>query len=139
MKVTNTSWGPGVLRESLKFWFYALVASIFLSLYDLFIIWTAEQPVLEKEKDDTSDISEKDTTKSGASSTSKLPTSSASAVTTRSEELYKKLLIDGCDILIPGSTLGWIPVDSLSVGITGCISTLTSMKDIWSRVAGSKR
>ena len=130
MKVTKTEWGPGVLQEALKFWFYAEVASILLSLYDLFIIWTVpDAPTKSKPKVGTS---EKGDSKAADATQPK-------AVSLESMKIYKKLLIDCCDILIPGSGVGWISIDPIILGVTGCISTLVSMSDVWVRVQGARK
>ena len=46
----------------------------------------------------------------------------------------KRTIIVGCDLLIPGSFLGWIPASSLQVGVATLVSTLLSMGDVWARV-----
>ncbi|KAL1301423.1 hypothetical protein AAFC00_005679 [Neodothiora populina] len=137
MKVTSTTWGPRVLDESLKFWFYAIAASLLLSLLDLwsavFSSTTAFSPSAtqsEKQKDGLSNDS-----KSKAKNEKPDATTPAS-VSLSKRQIYKKLFTDGCDILIPGSHTGWIPADALTVGVTGVLATLVSMADVWARVNG---
>ncbi|CAD0114997.1 unnamed protein product [Aureobasidium uvarum] len=48
--------------------------------------------------------------------------------------LYTALICDLCDITIPGSAVGWIPVSSVTVGIASSISSVLVGKDIWERV-----
>ena len=43
----------------------------------------------------------------------------------------KRIIISGCDLLIPGSFLGWIPASSLQVGLATTVSTLVPLGDIW--------
>lgn len=57
------------------------------------------------------------------------PTSSATK-----PQLYTNIIIDCCDILIPGSAVNWIPVSSVTVGIASSISSLIVGKQIWERV-----
>lgn len=45
----------------------------------------------------------------------------------------KRLVIDGCDLLIPGSMLGWIAVSPMVVGMSMVVSTLLAAQDIWER------
>jgi hypothetical protein len=135
MKVTNTSWGPPVLQEALKFWFYAEVASILLSLYDLLDIWSRVQPTA----DDTKQPSEKDMKEKGGAKLSPSAKPANARPAADINNICKKLFIDACDILIPGSSIGWIKVDPVIVGVTGCISTVVSMTDIWGRVQGAKK
>lgn len=47
--------------------------------------------------------------------------------------LVKSLIVDACDIVIPGSVLGWIPASSTQVGIVMIISTLIASGDIWAQ------
>jgi hypothetical protein len=49
-------------------------------------------------------------------------------------QLYTNLVIDCCDILIPGSAVNWIPASPLTVGIASSISSLIVGKQIWERV-----
>ena len=43
-------------------------------------------------------------------------------------------LIDVCDILIPGSAVGWIPVGPVIVGIASCLSSRITGGRIWTKV-----
>lgn len=47
--------------------------------------------------------------------------------------LVKNLIVDACDIVIPGSVLGWIPASSTQVGIVMIVSTLAASGDIWAQ------
>ena len=49
-------------------------------------------------------------------------------------ELYTSLLIDSCDILIPGSAVGWLPASSVTVGVASSISSVIVGRQIWRRV-----
>ncbi|CAD0015373.1 unnamed protein product [Aureobasidium pullulans] len=51
-----------------------------------------------------------------------------------SATLASNLVLDCCDILIPGSAVGWIPVDSVTVGIASSISSIIAGQQIWARV-----
>ncbi|KEQ78863.1 hypothetical protein M438DRAFT_369928 [Aureobasidium pullulans EXF-150] len=51
-----------------------------------------------------------------------------------SATLASDLVLDCCDILIPGSAVGWIPVDSVTVGIASSISSIIAGQQIWARV-----
>jgi len=130
LKLTATTWGPWVLREAYKFWFYAQVASILLSLYDLLLGWTTVELTVEVKSLDGKVVKVKDSSKAAAAEQSvKIKGGMADTLS-----IFKKLFVDGCDILIPGSTVGWINVDPLTVGVTGCISTAVSMRNIWVRI-----
>lgn len=49
-------------------------------------------------------------------------------------QLYTNIVIDCCDILIPGSAVNWTPVSSVTVGIASSISSLIVGKQVWDRV-----
>lgn len=58
---------------------------------------------------------------------------------TSKKQLYTALLIDSCDILIPGSAVGWIPVSSVTVGVASSISSVIVGQQIWGRVQKQAR
>jgi hypothetical protein len=47
--------------------------------------------------------------------------------------LVKSLIVDACDLVIPGSVLGWIPASTTQVGIVMIVSTLVASGDIWAQ------
>jgi len=53
---------------------------------------------------------------------------------TESAILASSFVLDCCDILIPGSAVGWIAVDAVTVGIASCISSVIAGQQIWVRV-----
>jgi len=55
------------------------------------------------------------------------------------KQLYTALLIDSCDILIPGSAVGWIPASSVTVGVASSISSVIVGQQIWGRVQKQAR
>jgi hypothetical protein len=58
---------------------------------------------------------------------------------TPKKQLYTNLVVDCCDILIPGSAVNWIPVSSVTVGIASSISSIIVGQQIWSRVQKQSR
>jgi hypothetical protein len=58
---------------------------------------------------------------------------------TPKKQLYTNLVVDCCDILIPGSAVNWIPVSSVTVGIASSISSMIVGQQIWSRVQKQSR
>lgn len=129
MQLTNTAWGPQIQKEALKFWFYGIVASILISIYDLSLAqWRSVQTISTNEEKQAIDkaVASKDEKKSPSSPSS----------TDHIMKIYKQLVIDGCDLLIPGSAVGWIGADTVLVGIASCISTVIAGRDIWTRVQG---
>jgi hypothetical protein len=58
---------------------------------------------------------------------------------TSKKQSYTNLVVDCCDILIPGSAVNWIPVSSVTVGIASSISSIIIGQGIWSRVQKQSR
>ncbi|KAL1956323.1 hypothetical protein VTO42DRAFT_7406 [Malbranchea cinnamomea] len=133
-----TDWSRKTLVESYKFWFYSLFFSILRSIWQLF--WLSvnrtnkgpaaavvpsdtevktqdERPIkLERQEDRVLDV--------------QVITPDA----TRSQcgyELMTDLVVSSCDILIPGSSVGWIEVSPLIVGSAGILSTLLLGRRKW--------
>lgn len=108
MGVTSTSWGPEVQIEALKFWFYSISLSIVLGLHQIL------SPIV-------------------VSPTKVRGSAATSSNLSSSTQIYKQLLIDGCDILIPGSSAGWIKAGPRAVGIASVVSSLVAAHGIWMR------
>lgn len=43
----------------------------------------------------------------------------------------KRVVVDGCDLLIPGAFLGWFGLGDDVVGVAMVVSTVVSGRDIW--------
>ncbi|PYH92903.1 hypothetical protein BO71DRAFT_356377 [Aspergillus ellipticus CBS 707.79] len=111
--------------EANKFWFYALGFSL------LGAAWTVLFSGGSSSSTSASGAAGKSPQKSNKSSASTSPVVKSS-VDTRA--ILKKALVDGCDILIPGTFLGWIDVSELGVGVGMVVSTLVSGWEIWKTV-----
>ncbi|CAL00393.1 uncharacterized protein An11g05460, partial [Aspergillus niger] len=99
-------YNAAILTEANKFWFYALGFSILGAANDILF--------------------------SSASSTSKTKDEKKPAPSISRFSLLKKMLcVDACDMLIPGTFLGWIEMGQLGVGIGMVVSTLVSGWDMW--------
>ncbi|PTU24492.1 hypothetical protein P175DRAFT_0429400 [Aspergillus ochraceoroseus IBT 24754] len=110
MNVWPVAWTNMVLTEAFKFWFYAISFSLAGTAVGL-LGWFATGPVPKGEEKE----------KEAATNPSVAP-------------FVRRLLADGCDLLIPGLFLRWIEVSDLVVGITMVVSTLISGQEIWSQV-----
>jgi hypothetical protein len=134
MGITATSWGPRLQQESNKFWFYAIATSILLSLYEVFFVLNPSRPPqkVPSEKTITMSTDEKVEVKDG------VPVPPDKGITakadSKSTQIYRQLIIDGCDLFIPGSTVGWIPAEPLTVGIFMSISTIVAMASMWTKI-----
>nr|POE65031.1 putative amino-acid permease c15c4.04c [Quercus suber] len=122
------------IDEANKCWFYALLASIALSLY--YLIFTNE-PSTEPAAQQSANGKPVDGGKQEKSHSSKSVKQSSKAAPSRhavKSKLFTQLAIDGCDLLLPGSAVGWIPVDWVTVGTASTISTVLAGREIWNRV-----
>src|ERR1700761_435862 len=125
MGMTSTTWGPSAIRESNKFWFYALVTSILLSLYELWAIGfqspTTDVGVPEEAQDTKEESPEIKVDKSS------LTHQSLADKEGKRKQIYKQLVMDGCDLIIPGAAVGWVSADPVTVGVAQSISTILAM------------
>lgn len=100
-----------ILTEANKFWFYALGFSILGAAFDATFssAASASKTKDEKEKKEAPSVN-------------------------RFSLLKKMLCVDACDLLIPGTFLGWIEMGQLGVGVGMVVSTLVSGWDMWNAV-----
>jgi hypothetical protein len=127
MGIWSSDWAPRLFVEAMKFWFYSISFSIFLSLVLLCSqLWKLSlPPKRESGKGEKTVEAEVD----------RVATETKQSIALW-RGLLKKLVIDCCDIFIPGLTTGWLVVSSGTVGILGIISTVLASLDIWERVQG---
>lgn len=122
MGVTSYSWAPAMQHEANKYWLYAIVSSIFVSLHQLLFtraIRERAHGTEPKAKDD-----EKTST----------ATPVQNAENAASSKIYRQLVIDCADVIIPAVGVGWIPMDEMYVGVAGTISTLVAGQELWEGV-----
>lgn len=112
MGIWPTAWAQETFLECHKWWFFGLALSIIGSTVNLF--FPASEPPAAKQSDEKTKPAEK---QKKADLT----------------PLVKTLIVDACDIVIPGSVLGWIPASSTQVGIVMIVSTLAASGDIWAQ------
>jgi len=121
MEIWTTAWASNVLLEAMKFWFYSILFSLTLSFLELFQL---------SYKSPTSKQSEK--ANGRPKKTSKA--SKAHELMAKRQDIVKRIITDGCDLLIPGFVTGWIETSFATVGISGVVSTVLVSTDIWNRV-----
>ena len=125
MRVTNYSWGPALQNEANKMWFYAISFSILLSLYNLAIL-VISTPSNQGKQSTISKVDQNE--KSSKAEVLKVDRSNAFI------KLVVHLAIDCCDLLIPGSSIGWILVPEAAVGAAQATSSALATPQIWRRV-----
>ncbi|KAL4895166.1 peroxisomal biogenesis factor 11 [Aspergillus ambiguus] len=119
MNLYPVPWNKPVLVEAYKFWFYALSLSVLSSLWRLAFNAT-KQPSITK-------------TYEKGKKAAKATAEQASALREQRNALVKRVVVDGCDLLIPGTFVGWIEASDLMVGMAMVVSTLVAGRDIWVR------
>lgn len=127
MGVTAFEWGARVQHEANKCWFYALVVSIVLAGFELILL--SQGPT----KEDITEKSEKKDKKKAKPKASALEKVSKPA----RSKILMQLIIDCCDLLIPGAAVGWTSAPlaaPLVVGVASTISTTVAGTQIWKRV-----
>ncbi|KAJ5604382.1 subunits of heterodimeric actin filament capping protein Capz [Penicillium lagena] len=112
-------WNNRILREAFQFWFYALALSVARSSWCLLFTSSKPAETTRPAKDQKQQKDEDEKKKK------KKPCASAAA------PLMKQLVADSCDLLLPGSLLGWIPVGDLAVGVSTVVSTLITGQQVW--------
>jgi len=117
--LTTYPWSGPLQVEALKVWFYSLAVSILLGLYQLSSLPSP-----------------------GASETKDAPGSAPPASPSQDElqskrrAIYKQMVVDMSDIIVPGHVAGWFPVDAITVGVAGSISGFLGAHSAWERVNG---
>ncbi|GAB7340235.1 hypothetical protein MBLNU457_6700t1 [Dothideomycetes sp. NU457] len=111
MGITAYDWADTAQLEALKFWFYAIAVSIVLTLYGI-VFATSRR------------------SKKGTSSNKR----SKDKMRIRQPGLYLDLVVDVLDLVIPGSAVGFIALDKVTVGIAMAVSSLIAGKRMWDRV-----
>lgn len=119
MGLTSMEWGPWLVKQGNQFWFYGLVCSLLLGNLNMFF-GPGPKPDAEPEKPTgVKEVKEKE------------GEVAAEAVDDFS---YSQTLIDMCDLVIPGSNLGWTPLSPLFVSVAMSISTLLALFSMWGKI-----
>lgn len=124
MDVARVSWYRAVMTEANKFWFYALVLSIMRCILEI-LSGSAKTQGQEKGQ---AKGQEKSSEKKDGKDKSPVPVLTP---TPAKWPLVKKMIIDSCDLALPGSFIGWVPVTALQVGLAMVVSTLLAGHNVW--------
>lgn len=114
MGIWVTPWAQEAFIECHKWWFFGLALSVMGSTVNIF--FPASEPSVAK-KSEKKPAGEKQKQQKKPDLT----------------PLVKSLIVDACDLVIPGSVLGWIPASSTQVGMVMIVSTLVASGDIWAQ------
>ncbi|KAA8642448.1 uncharacterized protein ATNIH1004_011392 [Aspergillus tanneri] len=118
MNVWLVPWYTTVLIEANKFWFYSICISITRSLLES-LLGFAIRPRTPKGR--------------GQQKKKKEDKSTSSAPGSSTTTLLERIVIDSCDLALPGSFLGWTALGDLEVGMAMIVSTVVASRDIWSK------
>ncbi|KAG2416693.1 hypothetical protein HFD88_007909 [Aspergillus terreus] len=116
MNIWQVSWYTPLLMEANKFWFYSICLSLTRAVWELLFVGSATQ-----------------SKNSHAGKKEKPEKESTSRPTPSTTAILKRMVVDACDLTLPGSFLGWTPVGDLGVGIAMVISTVVASQDIWTK------
>jgi hypothetical protein len=120
MGLTKLSMGGWLVVESNRVWFYGLILGILQAIWEgLFVVEEQRQLVSEKGKSGKKESKEKKVVSSGPR---------------RKGLPYKQLVIDSCDLFIPGAVIQVIPFSPLVVGLAMALSTLLQISDLWPKI-----
>lgn len=137
--MTATTW-PGNIDlqlESLKFWGYAIAASILVSVHDLLSAPpSAPAPAPSPPAANTRSKSTSEKSETGAEKAQVGEKPAALPTDRRPKgEIYKQLVMDCADFVVPTTVVGWHDFGNVAVGTAMVVSTLLSMQDIWNRTS----
>lgn len=138
MRLTNLPILHTVQTEASRFWLYALFVSILLTLYDLFYLSpsTVSNTIKPPSSSTTDEKSTSPPTPSEGLKQRQIEASRKEAEVYRRQRtlLIVDLIIDACDVPIPGTAVGWIVLDPVMVGTAMAVSSLLAGGRIWRRV-----
>lgn len=103
MGIWLVPWSTSILTEASKFWFYAICISIARSVWEL--VFGFGPKTADSAQNGHADTTEK---KDKSASRPKLSSSAA---------LLERIIVDSCDLTLPGSFLGWISQGDFGVGV----------------------
>ncbi|KAE8452648.1 hypothetical protein EG329_013907 [Mollisiaceae sp. DMI_Dod_QoI] len=132
MGVYKTTWAASLIIEAMKFWFYSIVLSLLLSVVGIWELYTSPptkslttKPNTEKDERNEEDSNEE---------TEQTKADAKVGWMNKRRKAMKGIVIDICDLSVPGSITGWLPVSSANVGMLGVVSTLLAGADVWTRI-----
>ena len=128
MGVYRTSWATWLFVEAMKFWFYSLTLGILLALMELWAL-SGDIPLYPVTSTGAEEDDEKVLEKATQDRISRMRER-----TVKKRNAAKQMVIDGCDLFIPGSITGWLVISSSNVGMLCVLSTVLAMSDIWDKI-----
>lgn len=124
MGVFSQDWAVQVFLEAMKFWLYSLIFSLAFGLLQLYQL-SNTPPSFPADVKGTMVKDERIVPNNQ---------SKAQSLKVQRQNIIRKIFVDGCDLLIPGSGTGWLPVPPPITGMASIVSTGITSMDIWERV-----
>lgn len=121
MQMRPVSWYNSILVEANKFWFYAICASILRTLVLLF--WAPSQTTTRRSQNTGKGKKQQAVQKQAPNNVTRPPAT----------QLLRKLVVDGIDLMLPASFIGWVLLSDLTIGSGMLISTILAWPDLWSK------
>ena len=132
MDIWLVPWYTPVLMEANKLWLYAIVLSIFRNMWAL--LSSGGQGVAPTSSSSSSSTSQETSASNNNGGEKKeeekeAPSSPETAPST--VRLLRRLVVDSCDLTLPASFLGWVPLGDFGVGVAMVVSSLLAWPDLW--------
>jgi hypothetical protein len=137
MGVYETSWAPWLLVEANKFWFYSLSLSLLISAIELAASFAVEATSADIDATNVAKdvkmaaVDEKNGTARLVSGNDEKKLSRNAE---KRSEIVKRLIVDACDLISPGSITGWTNVSAGTVGMGAAMSTALTSREVWDKV-----
>ena len=143
MSIYSPDWSGFVFQEAMRCWFLSIACSIALLTIEIYTALVADEPPSsggsEADKPEESQSNEKAAEKPESSKISddheKEKARDASARRHVHRTLWR-LVGAGCDLLIPGTFVGWLTVKPVVVASASIFSSTMSIGEVWARVNG---
>lgn len=136
MGVYQTIWAAPVFREAMKFWFYSLSLSVVLSIVRIWRLYVEPTGLRSKAKVKGMGKVEGKLDGDGEKNDEEEAEKEIVEWRQKRQGIMRKLVIDACDIVIPGSVTGWMKISSANVGMCSVVSTVLAGTEVWVRIQG---
>jgi hypothetical protein len=129
--------------EAQRFWFLALVCGVLVGIVRLWNIWVSESSPRSTDSSRTVKKGKEKKSPRDIAKANSSPGEESRLRRARTWIVFRRLVADILDLPVPGSVVGWVNVDSGTVGIVMLGSTLLTAWEVWDRcgreLAGSTR
>ncbi|KAI1925903.1 hypothetical protein LOZ65_002715 [Ophidiomyces ophidiicola] len=138
----STEWSRMMLVEANKFWFYAILFSILSNVWQIICaqltLDTSQLGGHEERRGGNASLNSSRSKKSKKSAAEGSITgqSKRTELHLKASSLTRNLIVNGCDLLMPGAFVGWIDVSPLVVSSAMVLSTVLVGRDRWVKAQG---